>query len=62
LFADFFGDFCFWGFIFLWLIAMGIGQAVKGTVDVTKKVLENETVQEAGKGIFAAWLESVFKK
>ncbi len=52
--------FCWMLFIF-WLIAMGIGQAVEQTTKVVKKVAENETVQEAGKGLLARWLDSVFK-
>lgn len=53
----------FWWMLFIfWLIAMGIGQAVEQTTKVVKKVAENETVQEAGKGILGAWLESLRKK
>ncbi|HEY7159379.1 MAG TPA: hypothetical protein VH575_35870 [Gemmataceae bacterium] len=52
----------FWWMLFVfWLIAMGIGQAVQQTTKVVKKVAENEAVQEAGKGMLARWLDSVFK-
>jgi hypothetical protein len=52
----------FWWMLFIfWLIAMGIGQAVQQTTKVVKKVAENEAVQEAGKGLLARWLDSVFK-
>ncbi len=52
----------FWWMLFVfWLIAMGIGQAVQQTTKVVKKVAENEAVQEAGKGLLARWLDSVFK-
>jgi hypothetical protein len=56
------GTFVLWMVIILWLIAVGIGQAVKGAADIAKKTVENETVRETGKGILAAWLESYFKK
>jgi hypothetical protein len=52
----------FWWMLFVfWLIAMGIGQAVEQTTKVVKKVAENEAVQDAGKGLLARWLDSVFK-
>jgi hypothetical protein len=52
----------FWWMLFIfWLIAMGIGQAVQQTTKVVKKVAENEAVQDAGKGLLARWLDSVFK-
>ena len=52
----------FWWMLFVfWLIAVGIGQAVQQTTKVVKKVAENETVQEVGKGLLARWLDSVFK-
>lgn len=52
----------FWWMLFVfWLIAMGIGQAVQQTTKVVKKVAENEAVQDAGKGLLARWLDSVFK-
>ncbi len=52
----------FWWMLFIfWLIAMGIGQAVEQTTKVVKKVAENEAVQDAGKGLLARWLDSVFK-
>ncbi len=61
LFAEFFdGWTCFGLFILLFL--WGIGKILSDTVEVTKEIVKNETVQEAGKGIFAAWLESLFKK
>jgi hypothetical protein len=59
LFAEIFG---FWSWFWIIIFLIGIGQAVKGAADIAKKTVENETVREAGKGIFAAWLESVFKK
>ncbi len=42
-------------------IGMAIGQATRTATNVAKKVVNNEAVQEAGKGIFAAWLESKFR-
>jgi hypothetical protein len=55
-------SFFWWTLFFFWFVAIGIGQAVKGAADIAKKAVENETVQETGKGILAAWLESIFKK
>jgi hypothetical protein len=52
----------FWILFFFWVLAMGISQAVKGAAHIAKKTVQNETVREAGKGIFAVWLESVFKR
>jgi hypothetical protein len=54
-------SFFWWTLFIFWLIAMGIGQAVQQTTKVVKKVAENEAVQEAGKGLLARWLDSVFK-
>lgn len=51
-----------WMFFAFCIFAISVGQAVKGAADITKKAIENETVREAGKGIFHAWLESRFKK
>ncbi len=44
-----------------WFMAMGTGQAVEAGIEVIKKVGENKTVQEAGKGVLARWLDSGFK-
>ena len=46
----------------LFFILIGLAQAAEKTVDVAKKVASSETVQEASRGIFAAWLNSTFKK
>ncbi len=54
-------SFFWWMLYIFWLIAMGIGQAVEQTTKVVKKVAENEAVQDAGKGLLARWLDSVFK-
>jgi hypothetical protein len=50
----------FTGFLVLVWILYLIGQAASAAVDVAKKVVEDETVQDIGKGFFAAWLDSTF--
>jgi len=54
--------FFFVGFLFMWWTFSAIGTAVKGTIEVTKKIVQNENVQEVGKGFLASWMESLFKK
>ncbi len=56
-------DFSFSGFFvvacfMLWMFCQGVGQAAKGAGEI----LKNENVQEAGKSIFAIWLEKIFGK
>lgn len=60
-FPIFDSSFFWWMLFILWLMAMGIGQAVQGVVKVTKKVVERETAQEVGKSVLERWLDSVFK-
>ena len=60
--SDWFGGVCCWGFFIFWLMALGIGDAVTGIGKAAKKIAENETAQEVGKGVLASWLESYFKK
>jgi hypothetical protein len=60
-------DWSFSGFLFimfglLWWTAWSVKETAKDAAKVVKKIAENETVQEAGKSVFHAWLESVFKK
>jgi hypothetical protein len=48
------------GFFFFTLLMFGwFSWAIKETV---KDVAKNETVQEVGKGVLAAWLDSMFNK
>lgn len=54
-------SFFLWMLFILWFLGVGIGQLFQQTTKVVKKVAENETVQEAGKGLLARWLDSVFK-
>jgi hypothetical protein len=66
--------FAFWPFDFscsgffvvmlliLWWLCWSASSVAKDAADAAKKLAENETVREAGKGIFAAWLDSFFKK
>ncbi len=55
-------SFLLWTLFILWFLGVGVGQLSKQTTKVVKKVAENETVQEAGKGVLARWLDSVFKQ
>lgn len=60
-------DFSFSGFLFIWFmflvwLSWSIKETAKDAAKVVKKIAENETVQDAGKSVFHAWLESVFKK
>ncbi len=48
-------------FLFFWLLAVALSQAVEKTTEIAKKVAENETVQEAGKGLLARWLDSIWR-
>jgi hypothetical protein len=48
--------------LFLWLIGMAIAQAAEKTTKVVKKLAEDEGVREAGKGLLARWLESLWKR
>ena len=66
--------FAFWpfdwsldGFLFImlvlfWWTAWSVKETAKDAAKAVKKIAENETVQEAGKGILGAWLESLRKK
>jgi hypothetical protein len=56
------GGFCCWGFFIVWFLAWCVSTIVKDTVNFTKKVLEDEDVQEVGKGFLAVWLDSFFDK
>jgi hypothetical protein len=56
-----FDGFCFICLMLFWWFAWSIGSAAKDTAKAVKKIAENETVQEAGKGILGAWLESLRK-
>jgi hypothetical protein len=63
LFAYFLGlDFCTTFWLFVLLMCIGIGQAIGHTAKAGKKILQNEEVQEAGKGFLVSWLHSLFKK
>jgi hypothetical protein len=50
------------GLVMLWWLCWSAASAAKDAANAAKKLAENETVREAGKGILAAWLESLFKK
>ena len=54
--------FLFFMLLMLWWLAWSASSAAKDAAKAAKKLAENETVREAGKGILAAWLESLFKK
>ncbi len=56
-----FDGFCVISLLMLWWFAWSIGSAAKDAAKTVKKLAENEKVQEAGKGILAAWLESLRK-
>lgn len=58
---DSFESFCWWMLIIFWLIAVGFGQLFRKTTEVVKVIVEDETVQETGKGLLARWLDSLFK-
>jgi hypothetical protein len=62
MFAFSFDGLIFWMLFAFWLFAMGIGQVCSGIWNTSKKVLENETTQEVGKGLLHSWLESVVGK
>ena len=59
LLAELFG---FWNFFFLFIFLMfiGIGQAIKGAVDVTKKIVQSDEAKDVGRGFLAAWLDDHF--
>ncbi len=58
-------DFSCSGFFFillilLWWLAWSVKEMAKDAAKAAKKALDNETVQEVGKGFLAAWLDSYF--
>ncbi len=56
-----FEGYCWFGLLMLCWFAWSIGSAAKDAAKIVKKVAENEAVQDAGKGLLARWLDSVFK-
>jgi hypothetical protein len=48
--------------LLLWWLCWSAASAANKAAEAAKKLAENETVREAGKGILAAWLDSLFKK
>jgi hypothetical protein len=57
-----FSGMCFCMLLFLVWTAWSIKETAKDAAKAAKKIAENETVRETGKGILAILLESVFKK
>ena len=57
-----FDSFWLWLFLFLWLIGVAFSQAVEKTSEVVKTIAKDEGVQEAAKGWFVRWLESMTGK
>ncbi len=60
--SSWFGDLCFWGFVFVCVMGIGMGQAVSGIAKAAKKVVQSDAAQEVSKGFVAAWLESILKR
>jgi cbb3-type cytochrome oxidase subunit 3 len=48
--------------VFILWTSWCVGNAAKKAADAAKKLAENETAQEVGKGVLQAWLESLMNK
>lgn len=57
-----FSGICMVGFLLLWWMSLSVVDVAKKATKVVKKVAQDETVQDVGKGFLQNWLESHLRR